>query len=432
MLFVIPQAILAQNFNKSRIDSLLLKLEVKDEGMGSITVLEQGQVLYSKGYGYANLAEKRKNNSETVFRIGSISKTFTASLVLFAVEEGKLNLDDRLNEFYPAFENAENITISHLLQHRSGLYNFTNSPDYLNYMSDEIEKQELLTILQKGGSSFEAGIKFEYSNTGYVLLSYILEDLYDKSFEKLLEDKIVKPLGLKQTYFGKEIATAENEALSYYKAAEWIQSPETNLSIPMGAGGISSTPTEIAKFFEALFNGKLVNEDSFEKMTELNESFGMGLFSMPYHDREILGHTGGIDGFQTVTVHFEEEHMTAVIFCNAVSYRRNDILLAVLAAYFDKEFEIPTFEPVLKLSASDMLPFEGIFASSTFPMKITVSIQGEQLMGQATGQSAFPLTPLTENSFEFKAAGVKITFNDGGESMILEQAGMKIPFEKEN
>jgi CubicO group peptidase (beta-lactamase class C family) len=248
----------------------------------------------------------------------------------------------------------------------------------------------------------------------------------------ILKEKILSPLELEQTYFGKAINQSANESVSYIRTAQWEISAETNMMIPMGAGGITATAKDVALFYEALFNGEILEESSFEKMKEIKDGFGYGLFEMPYYDEKILGHTGGIDGFQSVAVHFESEDLTVALLCNAVSYRRNDILLGLLAAYFGKEFEIPDFKPNIVLKREELTGFEGVYSSDSFPLKITISISdNNQLMAQATGQSAFPLTPIDQYNFKFDPAGVKIIFDSEYSQLTLEQGGMKFNLKKE-
>jgi CubicO group peptidase (beta-lactamase class C family) len=422
----------AQEYNIAKADSLLHSIEEHEEGMGSVAILKDGEMIYQKAYGFANMESKKKNDPNTLFRIGSISKTYTATLIMKAVEEGLLKLDDTLSEFYPDFKNSDKITISHMLQHRSGLYNFTNSPFYVQYMTQSKTKAEMLEILLSTENSFEPGEKYEYSNSAYVLLSYILEDVYEMGYGDILKEKILSPLELEQTYFGKAINQSANESVSYIRTAQWEISAETNMMIPMGAGGITATAKDVALFYEALFNGEILEESSFEKMKEIKDGFGYGLFEMPYYDEKILGHTGGIDGFQSVAVHFESEDLTVALLCNAVSYRRNDILLGLLAAYFGKEFEIPDFKPNIVLKREELTGFEGVYSSDSFPLKITISISdNNQLMAQATGQSAFPLTPIDQYNFKFDPAGVKIIFDSEYSQLTLEQGGMKFNLKKE-
>ncbi len=413
----------AQNIDTTTLNTLFKTIEHNDEGSGSVAVLKDGELIYQNAYGFADYTNQIKANPQTKFRIGSITKTFTASLIMAAIEEGKLTLDTKLSKFYPDFHQSEQITIANLLRHRSGLYNFTNAPEYALYMNQEKSKAEMLEIMRKNENTFEPGAKHEYSNTGYVLLTFILEDIYDIPFETLLKQRIIKPLDLERTSFEATINASNNEAYSYAKTTEWLKVPETNMTVPLGAGAISSTALATSQFFNALFNNEVVNEESLSQMTQMEDNYGFGLFKMPYNDRWLIGHTGGIDGFQSVTCYYPEDKLTITILCNAVSYSRNEILIAILSSYFDDPFEVPDFKDAITLTKPQIAPYAGVYKSDDFPLDITISVEENQLLAQATGQSAFPLSPVDESTFVFKAAGIKIVFNKEKETLTLNQAG---------
>ncbi|HSH53304.1 MAG TPA: serine hydrolase domain-containing protein, partial [Bacteroidales bacterium] len=233
---------MAQHFDQSRMDSLFSIIENNDKGMGSISIVKDGKEVYQNTIGFLNIEKQIPINKDTKFRIGSISKTFTATIIMKLVEHDKLSLDTKLAKFFPKITNAEKITIKHLLKHRSGIYNFTSASDYLSWMEQPITKEELVKKIVANGIVFEPGEKTKYSNANYVLLSFIAEDVTGKNFSKILEEFITQPCKLKHTYFGSNINTKNNEAMSYNKLHEWELATETDMSIPMGAGSIVSTP----------------------------------------------------------------------------------------------------------------------------------------------------------------------------------------------
>lgn len=159
----------AQNFNRAKMDSLFSLIEENQEGMGSVSIFKDGEEEYQNSIGFAAIENKIEANQNTKYRIGSISKTFTAVLIMQLMEEGKLGLDTKLAEFYPEIPNASEIIIQQLLKHQSGLYNFTNDPAYLEYMESPKTKTELLEIFKEDDTVFEPGAKSEYSNTNYLL-----------------------------------------------------------------------------------------------------------------------------------------------------------------------------------------------------------------------------------------------------------------------
>lgn len=420
----------AQSFNKARLDSFFDLLEAKDRFMGSVAISKQGKVIYSRSLGWADVSKKQKVNENTLYRIGSISKTFTAVLVMKAVEAGKLQLDQKLRIFFPEQPNAEKITIEHLLRHQSGIANFTDDSGYLSWNTTPQSMDELSARIAAMGSVFEPGFKSEYSNSNYVLLTYILQKVMGSDFSTLLERYITQPLGLKNTRLGGKIDLSRNECKSYGFGDGWVEESETDMSIPLGAGAIISTPSDLVKFSDALMGGKLLKPESFKRMCTLDRGFGFGLFSIPFYEMNAFGHTGGIDGFRSVFSFFQEADVSFALFSNGARIDMNDVSIAVLSALFEKPFSLPAFSDYAPQGA-DLQPLTGLYASSQMPLKITVSLTGNALAAQATGQSAFPLEAIAPNRFQFLPAGIEMIFNPAEQSMILNQGGATFQFKKE-
>lgn len=198
------QELTAQEFQTKKMDSLFVLLEKYDKAMGSLSVYHKGEPLYQKSIGYADVDEKIKATDDTKYRIGSISKMFTATLVMQLIEEGKLSLETKLSEFYPELPNSDQITIEQLLQHKSGIFEIIKSPNFKEWMVEKRSKEELLSKIKENGTIFSPGEKRDYSNTNYIILSFILEDIENEDFAKILEKRILKPLQLKDTYYGKK------------------------------------------------------------------------------------------------------------------------------------------------------------------------------------------------------------------------------------
>jgi CubicO group peptidase (beta-lactamase class C family) len=418
----------SQDFDKDRLDSLFSIIDANQKGMGSVAIFKGGKEVYHHSVGFADIEKGLKANPETKYRIGSISKTFTSAIVMQLVEEGKLSLDARLADFYPGMPNADVITIEQMLRHRSGLYNFTNSPAYLQWMVDPKSEEELIKIFVENGTVFSPGEKFEYSNTNYVLLSFIIEKVEKKPLADVLADRITKPLGLASTYYGGKIGAKPNEARSYTMSDRWAEATETDMSIPTGAGAIVSTPADLCRFFNALFKGEVVSKESLDKMTDLVDGYGLGLFQIPFYERKAYGHNGGIDGFQSNASYFPEDDVVVAYTTNGTVMAMNDILIGLLSIYFDKNYDFPTFAPVIDVASEDLDQYLGIYSSKALPLKITVTKNGNQLMAQATGQGAFPLQPYEAHKFRFDQAGIKMEFIPDDKKMILIQGGGRFEF----
>jgi D-alanyl-D-alanine carboxypeptidase len=419
----------AQRLNTAKLDSLFQILADKDKFMGSIAISQNGKLLYTKAIGKADIASNKLATTETKYRIGSISKMFTACLVFKAIEEHKLSLSQTIEKYFPTIENAGKITIGDLLSHRSGVHNFTDDEDYPAYNTEAKTEQQMIDIIAKGKSDFEPGSKASYSNSNYVLLSYILEKTYKKPYKDLLNAGIIKPLGLKHTYFGGKTNLQNNESYSYSFTDKWNKESETDLSIPMGAGSILSTPSDLVMFIEALFADKIVSAKSLEQMTTIKDDYGMGIFEVPFHDKKGFGHTGGIDGFSSAVAYFPDDKLSVAITSNGRVYENNDIAIAVLSDYYGMAYELPTFNTIA-LQSSDLDKYLGEYSSPDMPLKISVTKEGAKLMAQATGQSAFPLDATGTDKFEFLPAGIKLEFKPSENQMILKQGGGKFIFSK--
>ncbi|MBT4293033.1 MAG: beta-lactamase family protein, partial [Cryomorphaceae bacterium] len=301
------QFIFSQEYNFDKLNKYFDELEENNKFMGSVAVSKGDSLIFTRAIGYLDVEMNEKLNSKSKFRIGSISKTFTSVLILKSVEEGKINLDDTIENYFPDIPNSNKITVENLLSHRSGIFNFTDSSDYINYMLESKSREELIEIISNFDSSFKPGRRSSYSNSNYVLLTIILERIYSKNYSELLFDQIIKPLELKNTYYGGIIDTNDNEARSYTFAGKWLKQDETDPSVPLGAGGIVSNPTDLVKFSYLLFNGKILDKESLNKMIKINGQFALGLFNIPFYKKTGLGHTGGIDGFSSVFSAFRDD-----------------------------------------------------------------------------------------------------------------------------
>jgi len=372
--------------------------------------------------GYADIDTKQKPNQKTKYRIGSISKTFTAVLIFKAIEEEKLDLNKTLKNYFPNIKNSNLITVSNLLNHRSGIHNFTNEKDYLEYNTKPKNENEMLSIISKFDSDFKPNSKSEYSNSNYVLLSYILEKTYNKTYSEILKEKIIDPIKLKNTSFGRKINLENNETNSYSLKGKWEKQTETDTSIPLGAGGIISTPSDLLQFAEALFNYKLISINSLSKMEELEDNFGMGLFKIPFYNKSSFGHTGGIDGFSSVFGYFPKEKCAFSLTSNGTNYDNNKISIALLSALFNKPFEIPTFE-TYELTTEDLNKYLGTYSSPSFPLKISITKSENKLIAQATSQPAFSLESTEKDKFKFEQAGIVLEFESTKNQMTLKQGG---------
>ena len=431
LLALIVTGAFSQNFNSKRLDSLFQILEKNNKYMGSIAISENGKTIYAKSIGFDDIAISKKSTSDAKYRIGSISKMFTASMIFKAVEEKKISLNQSIDKYFPTVKNAGKITISNLLNHRSGIHDFTNDPEYLTWYTQPQSRAKMTERIAAGNIVFEPDTKGQYSNSNYILLSFILEDVYKKTYGEILTQKITKPLKLKSTYLGGKISVENNESYSYSLSGKWEKEKDTDMSIPLGAGAIVSNPMDLNLFIENLFAGKIVSAENLNLMKTIKDKFGMGMLEFPYFERKSYGHTGGIDGFRSVLSYFPNEKLALAITSNgAMGYDNNNILLCALSSYFNKPFQMPSFNAI-EITATTLDSYAGTYASLQIPLKISITKKESTLIAQATGQPSFPLEATASNMFKFDPAGVVIEFNAEKKELILKQGGKDYLFSKE-
>ena len=419
----------AQEFTAVRIDSLMAVMDKNNVWMGSIAISKGDQLLYQKAIGYADVAQKKKANINTRYGIGSISKTFTATLVLKTVELGKLKLDEPISAFFKDIPDAGKITVRQLLNHSSGLHNITDDNDYLTWNTKTQTEKELVERIVKGGADFAPSSKHAYSNSNYILLTYILDKVWKKDYAFLLKEYICKPLNLQETTFGRPQNNSSDVSESYRFTHEWTLEPHTDNSVPLGAGAVWSTPADLGKFFSGLFSHKIINAASLEEMKKIDQGYGLGLFQLPFYEHMGFGHTGGIDGYSSVAGHFDDGNYNIAIISNANNYNNNEILKFSLGELYKKPFPLPDLAEI-QLTEEEISSLVGEYKSEQPPIQINITREGNKVLGQVVGQPAFQLKPKDKNTLVQPQFGVKIVFERSENKMTLYQNGHTLVLKK--
>jgi len=324
-----------------------------------------------------------------------------------------------------------------MLRHHSGLYNFTDSTWMQDWRTEKRSKQEMVAHFREQPAAFSPGEKFQYSNTNYVLLGYIIEDLTAQPYGQVLQQRIAEPLGLTATYFPRS-TLQEHEARSFqWEGEAWGAMEQTNYRLTHAAGALVSTPAELLQFMQALFHGSLVKDESLERMTKMESGFGLGLIRMPFKERTGYGHTGGVDGYQAQVGYFPEDSLGIALTSNALHYSLNSISIWVLQIVLDEDFQMPDFkERNIAPEPKYLKQFTGVYQSDALPLSITIRIEEGHLMGQATNQPAFPMEPVSDTAFKYEQAGVEMRFKrpDSGryKAFYLHQMGQQFLFKRAN
>jgi len=324
----------AQQRQPASIDDVLDKFEKRNQVMGSVAFSKNGVQSYARAFGFADVETKTKPNGETKYRIGSISKTFTAAMIMQLVAEEKLVLEDKLARFFPTWPNATKITIEHLLRHESGIYNFGKSsePKYQNLNPQS--RQEVFEIFESAPIAFAPGKKVDYNNANFVVLSLIIEALDNRTFAESLAARIIAPLDLKNTQAGGTVNAKQNEAHCYFWKNGWTDDSDFNNESLLGAGAIVSSPSDVNVFMNALFTHQLLPKAQLQQMLMMKDGMGLGLNQFPFYDKIAFGHAGNLASFESFSAYFHEEKVAFTICLNGNRNGFNDILIEVLRAYF--------------------------------------------------------------------------------------------------
>ena len=398
--------------------------ENPDKFSGAIEIQENGKTVYQKSLGYADIENKIAVKADTKFRIGSITKTFMSVLVLKAAQEGKLSLNDPLSKYFPVAQipNAEKITVDMLLYHRSGLRDVINDKfdEFVTYYTKPQTRAQMIERIAKAGTNFAPDSTFRYCNSGFILLTYIIEDVCGKSYDKLLNEQIIKPLQLSHTgVCTTPIHSKDGFAQSFSISGERLD--EFDPSAVVGAGAMYSTTGDLLKFFNALTSGYF-GSGIYEQMKDFKDNWGRGLFPMEYGDYKGFGHTGGIHGFAAVMMKINDK---TIVFCSNNSFVDHaDLVNTILGIATEPKRQYIT------LPAEQLKKYEGKYTCEQLKMEVEITSTGTQLAAQAMGQPGFPLDAISETEFEFAAAGVKMVFDLAKQTFTLHQNGGEFLFVK--
>lgn len=420
----------AQDTN-AKFDEYLTALTKQDRFMGSVLVAREGKVLFSKGYGMANLEFDIPNTPQTKFRLGSVTKQFAAASILLLQERGKLSVQDPVCKYVENCPKTwEPITVHHLLSHTSGIPNFTNFPEYPKTMMIPATMDSLLARFKDKPLDFQPLEKWNYSNSGYVLLGHIIEKVSGESFESFLQKNILTPLKMQNSGYDLHRKILKNRATGYSPSGNGKANSEIiDMTIPHAAGAMYSTVEDLFLWNEALFGDKLLSAKSREAMTTaVKNNYGYGLTIDKMHNRQAVSHGGGINGFNTYLARFPEEKVTVVVLRNVDGGAPGPgkISADLAAILFGEKYEMPQAQTLTKVDPKLYDAYVGEYQlAPTFI--IAVRRDGDRLMAQATGQPAFEIFPESETKFFLKVVEAKITFVKDASGkvthLILHQGG---------
>jgi CubicO group peptidase (beta-lactamase class C family) len=346
-------AAFAQEDKVRKIDALLKNYHDYGQLNGSVLVSENGRVIYKKGFGMANMEWEIPNQPDTKFRIASVTKQFTAALILQLVDEGKLKLDGKITDYLPDYrkDTGDRVTIHQLLNHTSGIPSYTSLPGFFqNESRNPHSVKDFVKKFASGDLEFEPGTKYSYNNSAYFILGAIIEQLTGKPYAKVLQERIFDPVGMKDSGYDDDSPLIRKRASGYQKTADGYENaPYLEMQIPYAAGSIYSTVEDLYKWDQALYDNKIISEASKKLMFTpglSNYGYGFNIVDVPVGKTDqkikLTLHTGGINGFNSYFSRAIEQKHLVVILDNVSQgrYHRN-INTAILNILNNQPYDEP-------------------------------------------------------------------------------------------
>ena len=317
----------------------------------AVLLAKDGKILYRKGFGYADIKDKVPVTPDTKFRIGSVTKQFTAAAILKLQENNLLSVNDKLSKFIPDFPRGNEVTIHQLLTHTSGIHSYTGNHDFVERVAKTISPDSLILSIKSDPYDFNPGENLQYNNSGYFLLGYIISKVSGKPYDAYLKETFFNPLGMSNTGVHYSGIKLEREANGYTKNNDKYEDAlNWDMSWAGAAGALYSTVDDLLKWNQALYGGKVMNEKSLnaaltpvvlngESRPPMKYGYGLGLNK--YRGMDIIGHGGGLHGFLTQLAYYPKEKVSVVMFTNTadpeINFDPNKIAEAYLWNKLDKQ-----------------------------------------------------------------------------------------------
>ncbi|MCU0459311.1 MAG: serine hydrolase [Bacteroidales bacterium] len=427
ILLLTFSGLMAQPLNLKKIsldfDEILLDQFRPGETGCAVLVAKEGQVVYRKSFGMADLELNVPMRPEMVFRIGSVTKQFTAIAILQLMEQGKLSLQDEITKYIPDYPmQGHSITIEHLLTHTSGIKSYTNVPSYEEMMRTDMTPEEVIEKIKPLPMEFAPGTRWNYNNSGYFLLGYIIEKVSGKKYAEYLQENLFSPLGMTSTLYGDDTKIVMNRASGYQPGEKGtVNADFLSMTLPYAAGSIMSTVDDLYKWNRALLGYKLVKKETLEKAWSgfrladgKDTRYGYGWFMSEIQGSPTIEHGGGINGYLTSSIYLPHEDVFVALFSNNNAKDPGFSAIRLAALAIGKP--VPTTE--IKVSEEQLREYEGIYANEK-GTEITIILDEGRLNGVRPGGSRRKMMPVEKDRFIFENSLMYATFGRDASGKVI-------------
>ena len=414
------------DFDKAPMDKIILN-SGENNFTGNLSLFQNGNQIYNNSTGFKDRKNEAPIDEQTRFRIGSISKIFTAVMIMQLIEENKLNLESRLSEFIPRVKLSDQITIEQLLSHKSGTFNYTELKDYYNFHQDSLTLDEIVDKFNVKRRKFKPGKKYEYSNSNYILLTLILEQIEQDNYGSILKKKILEPYQLNNTYCCNNRHLDDDAKSYYFVKNNWIDAENSNLEIASGAGGITSNGHDVNRFLSLLFSNKILSKESVDlmKLNTLNFEYGLGLDPIPFFNIIGLGHDGRIDAFLSYSYYFEQGNLSLTYLSNIYRNDINNLLIRILSNYYKLDYsDISSYEKY-EITPNDLKSFSGNYIKRKLLSSAKIEIIAKEnntlrirVFGNGIDEMEFGMHAISKNKFSSEILGIEVIFDVENNNLI--------------
>lgn len=424
---------------QKRVDSLADFYHQTFDFNGSILVTQKGKVLLNKGYGYRDHAKGAINTENSVYLIGSITKQFTAEIILMLEKEGKLSVKDKLSKYYPDYKYGDSITLHHLLTHTSGIFDYTRDSTWGDDVEQPMSDEKIFAYFWNRPLNFSPGSKWSYSNSGYKLLGNIIEKATGKSYYANVRERIFIPLGMTHSGFDYTYLVSKDKTVGYFgvRNDSFMVAPIVDSTHTNAAGSIYSTTGDLLKWHNALQSYKLLPREWQDKAyVPFKKGYAYGWEADSIAGKYVLSHSGHIHGYNSNFYHMPNEDVSIIIFTNFMKTGADPIAYAanMVNAMYDDTYAVPAPRKAISLAENIKSRYTGdyIFTEDS-SLHFTFSIKDKNLYVQLTGQPKLPLLPQSETMFFTKVVDAQIEFKkdeDGAYYVVLHQNGQALQAKK--
>ena len=393
-----------------KIDSLLLSYAKINRFNGTVLVYKKGKVILEKGYGYQDIKNKIPNTANTIFQVGSITKQFTATVVLKLAEENKLTLQDKLTKYFPDYPRGNEITIEHLVSHTSGIYEYFRNPLYHQSKAEKpLTKEDRMDFFKDKPMDFNPGTSFSYCNSGYELLGLIIEIITRKPYEQVVKEMILKPLKMINSGFDFIGLKSSLKAKPYslFSKDKNTESIPWDSTATYAAGSLYSNAKDMYLWHQGLLKNKIIKKSSLEKAyTPVLSGYGYAWWIDSLYTKRIVSHGGNVEGFTSHFIRVPEDDVCIVLLNNTYNHEIETIGNSILAILYNQPYKM--LDGII-LSNDDLKKYEGAYEVNS-DYHVIISIDENHLFAQINNEPKFELFAQNSASFFSKEEDLRMKF----------------------